>query len=480
MKKKHIKWLIIIAISGVLVLSYHFCSSAKAESEAPVVAEPTPAPTPYPSDFWNNFEYPDWAESTFDLETTSPITPEPTGFRELDIPDDLTGLSEIVTSTFTSKLVGWSSFYVDGDTSVIYFRSHLNQQIAVSTSQTWRIGYPWEDSASWNSYSNGDIDFKSGTTAVQLTRTRTEFDASYGDYNISWFDAAPRSGGDPIIGGTSQLVYFFALNNTYPKIYNAPSWFAEAGITDELLLNAVVSPFAYVRLLDGTTANFSLDPFYLQDFYAGKTFVLDCESAFAGDLQQIETVAFNFRINYYSSFVVDKYRDYLAANPQITGHVPFYVYFENPKTSAPFYAMKLQRYSAYSKTDIERNWWQKLLMPDPSELASIFENHTPDVGNGTSQYVIEFKQSLYNLVANASGNDAIITMPSIQVPIAGRQYTIANSYTFNFTQTLRDIELYTPLRLTMTFIVTCAFINGVISMVVTVFDIKWFDGVRGD
>lgn len=481
MKGKLIKWLIIILLAGVLVGSYEFCSSAKAESEAPVTAEPTPAPTADPNDPWLHWHYPDWATSTFAPEFVSPSPSiDPEILRDM-VPDgELTGVTPITSDSFISSLNAYSSFYSNGDTSVIYFRSFLNQQIAISAGN--RFGYPWTDSTTFQAYNNGYCDFKSGTTPVQLTAVRTRFDASYGDFNFTFWDKQPRNGGSPLIPGTNKLLYYFALNRTYPKIYNAPAWFSEVGITDDLLYSVQVYPLAVVTLSDQeeTPQVITFDPFTLQEFYGGKTFYIDLDSLFAGDQTAVQSVAFNFRLSFISSDILKPYREYLAAHPEITGHVPFYVYFMNDSTSAPFNAMLIRRVTGVSQKEADRTFLQQLFLPDQAAIAEIFNSRVPDLGdNATTSLYTDFRTKLFNLVSSQSG-DALLTMPSIDIPMGNnRTVHVADSYTMNFTQTLRDLGLYVPLRFTTTMVITCVFINAVFSMIVTVFDIRWFDGVSG-
>lgn len=487
MKHRHlIKWGIIIGLSLLFTALSSLCGS-KAEG---VEAEPTPSASDPSYDF---FDYPDWATTTqFAYTTPNPsptATPDPSMRDPVETLPDGTPLTYFGSDySYQSFLICWQAFLYNGDSSVWYFKSHTNQQIAVAANRNYRPFFPWLDSGGQTTFLDAGNYLNPKNTSgniVLLSSSNSLTDLSEGYYNFSFFDRNLVTTSTQI-PANKRLVYYFALNKLYPKLYNPPSWFAEVGITEDSLYDLEFVPFCEIVCSDGSKYNYypDLPSYTLRDLYSGVTFDMDLRDFFGNSGARVTSIAINFAISPSDNWSpMAAYRQYLADNPQITGHIPFYIYWDGSNCAAQTGsgAFVFRRYYATNPVEDQRNFLQKLFIPSMDELYEMFNYYLPNIDqNGAFSFALSFREFLFNVFLGDSPPDATITFPSLDIPIGARGQTahIADSYTFNFTQLLTKVGLKNPIKYVFNILLTIVFLNSVISLVFSIFDIKYFDGVN--
>lgn len=491
-KGKFLKWAIVLVISAILFIV------GKCAQAAGVEATPTPAASSTPDPWNGGFEFPDWLQTEFDYTTPSPVTPSPTvdpSLRDLvlDESDTLTPFDS--TLNYGQKFCAWKSYLYNDDSSVWYFQAFNIFTSAISSSTTYRPFSSYFDNLNFSHFTTNALYFWYNNRQYNLSDSNTNWwiDCSTSNYSFSYLDHYSGSGisnssfPSDAVSLNKRIVYFFAINKLLPRLKNSPSWFTEVGITVDMLYDLEVVPsisLTGVTDLSGTSVTYDLiyDSISLRDLYRGYTFDLDLSSIF-GSSGYLTDISINFSIPIVSSNWrgLQLYRDYLSAHPEITGHVPFYFYWDglDSGTSNGLGDFTYARAFVLSKEQDNRNWLQKLFIPSQTDLQELFDYYTPSIdSDGVFSFAANFRYTLFTWLMNPSTSDFTITLPEMHIPINGTSYTFSNSYTYNLTSSLRDLGVLQYSRLAFNFLFTVLFVNSVITMVFAVFDIHLFDGVK--
>lgn len=492
-KGKLIKWLLVLVISAVLFIIGSTC--AKAEG---VGAEPTPSAAATVDPWSGEFEFPDWMQTEFDFTTPSPVTPEPTtdpSLRDivLDEGDSLTPFDSSLN--YGQKFCAWKSYLYNDDSSVWYFQAFNIFTSAISSSTTYRPFSSYFDNLAFSNFTTNALYFWYNSRQYKLSDSNTNWwiDCSTSNYSFSYLDHYRGNGisnstyPSDAISLDKRIVYFFAINKLLPRLKNSPSWFTEVGISVDMLYDLEVVPsvtLTGVTDLNGTSVSYDLifDSISLRELYRGYTFDFDLSSIF-GSSGYLTDISVNFSIPIVSSnwIGLQLYRNYLAAHPEITGHVPFYFYWDglDSDTTNGMGDFTYSRAFIISEKQDDRNWLQKLFLPSQAQLSELFQYYSPSIdGDGVFSFAASFRAAMFSWLVDTTQQDFKITLPEMTIPINGTRYTFSNEYEYNLTGSLRDANILPYIRLATNMMITVLFVNSVITMVFAVFDIHLFDGVK--
>lgn len=465
------KKLIILVVLSLLIMLLGYITG---RAEAVTGAEPQ---TEEP-DYWlhpEEWTLPDVLSSEF--VTPQPYsTPVPSRSRSVGDLPELEGITEL-TGISGVNLNFWRQFHSQGDNSVWYFKGHTNVQVAIATSTQYSPYRVWFDSVPRQNGDNFNLTFRSVNGGlVQLSQSNSELDITTGSYNISFSDRFTSP-----IQSNFALLYQFRPNKLYPHIVSS-TYTTALAISDDDLLNMPVYPsleIIYTDYYGNSVSSFVLRPQVTwAEFCSGYQFYVDLASELGSPALNIDRVNINFNLNPFKLFNT-RYADYLIAHPEITGHVPLNIYFTTSSSeSNGMGALQFFRGREVTLSERESNFLQSLFVPSQSDIQSLADRYAHDFSNdSTGSFVLSIRNVIFDFLTQ-NVREAQLTMPAISIPVNGSSYTISSAYTFNFSRLLRDLGIANYIQVATGFFITFAFANSVIAMIVSVFDLKWWDGVR--
>lgn len=147
----------------------------------------------------------------------------------------------------------------------------------------------------------------------------------------------------------------------------------------------------------------------------------------------------------------------------------------------------------YTEIAKNRSWLlrllQSLFLPDPDAMADLFNSYLGDPSVGGSSVVIGMREILYNhLLDNQSTQDAVLTLPAINIPMGDRNIHLFDGYSFNLTEfyngTAGSSSPFRALTSAVQFIFSAlifsAFFQSLWSMVSKIFGLHLWQGVNGE
>lgn len=254
--------------------------------------------------------------------------------------------------------------------------------------------------------------------------------------------------------------------------------------------NIPVTVFYVIRYTDNGTDKYEWirDDVFLQDL---ESYSYTFDSSDIPDDLYIKSITVHIVVNYdcsrnYIYNLVNEW--YYNYDPTLT-----HLFYPQIKYNA-LNVINAKLKITYTENAKNRSWLlrllQSLFLPDPDQMADIFNSFLGDPSVGGSSVVIGMREILYNhMLDHDSTEQAVLSMPAIDIPLGNNQTAhIFNGYEFNLTEFYNGpFQHSSPFR-TLTrgvqFVISAlmfsAFFQSIWSMVSHIFGLHLWQGVNGE
>ncbi|MCR4718793.1 MAG: hypothetical protein K5768_04100 [Firmicutes bacterium] len=205
----------------------------------------------------------------------------------------------------------------------------------------------------------------------------------------------------------------------------------------------------------------------------------------------IKSVTVHIVVNYdsYKNYIVNLVKSWYYNYDPTLVNIPYPQIVYNAKN-----VINAKLKITYTENAKNRSWLlrvlQSLFLPDPDQMADIFNSFLGDPSVGGSSIVIGMREILYNhMTDNNNAGEAIINMPEINIPLGNNNTAhIFDGYTFNLTEFYNGNTIQSGAFRTLTrgvqFIISAlmfsAFFQSLWSMISHIFGLHLWQGVNGE
>ena len=477
MKTRSKIWLIFLIV-GIVCAIITRCKNAKAEGYDPWSGDPWQEPA------WLTSEDP--FDSPAPLPTPSPKPDPSNGLRGEGEGEGTRGVpNDGQYGTIWYKAGRWSRSMA-GTYAAIYWRDVWGgfDSINPNSVNPWFLNI--NDGSQFTDYVFENSKSYPNTSGV-FTGSPDAMDSGI-DFSVSYY---PHS--TEVLNNEMQFTFScrWSLDATLEEDVNAAYTFEDLNINYSDFQNYIpVTVFYLLQYNDnGTTKNLWIrDDIWINELLS-YSYTFDTsdipDGAYITSITVHIVVNYDRTKNYIANLVKAWYYDY---DPTIV-NIPYPQIQYNGKG-----AMNAKLKVAYTENAKNRSWLlralQSLFLPDPDQMADIFNSFLGDPSVGGSSIVIGMREILYNhMLAADNTSQAIINMPAINVPLGNNQTAhIFDGYSFNMTEfyngTQGESSVFRTLTRGVQFVISAlmfsAFFMSLWSMVTHIFGLHLWQGVNGE